>query len=108
MLLSSYDKVCDWAYGVARRRLTPDLRISHYACRDAVRTALAGRGCWLDIGCGHAWLPSWMLADQRELELSRWTTVGLDLDYQFIRRHAGLRWRLLCNVEPLTFHDYPF
>lgn len=86
----------------------PRLVNSQYTYRDALRNALRGAdGIWLDVGCGHDFLPPWMTAhaDARLDDAARWTVIGLDTDEAALRRHAGLRHRVLATGERLPFRD---
>jgi SAM-dependent methyltransferase len=105
---NDYYRFCNHAYAVARRWLVPTLRNSQYAYAEALRTALANRGRWLDLGCGHELLPGWMPGRDTALDLSRWTVVGIDMDEGAIRQHARLRFRIIGNIEALPFGSETF
>jgi SAM-dependent methyltransferase len=98
-----YDRLCDTAYRLTRATLLPNLRNSQYDYRDALRTELKRNGTWIDLGCGHDFLPLWFGQDARELDTTRWTVAGLDLDVESLGRHAGLRHRVMGSAECLPF-----
>jgi SAM-dependent methyltransferase len=107
--MSLYDRFCAAAYARARAWLAPGVANSQYLYADALRSALNhGEGRWLDLGCGHDFLPSWMAGDSRQLPLRRWNAVGIDLDASAVQRHAALKLRILGNIERLPFHDGAF
>lgn len=84
----------------------PRLRNSQYAYRDELRKVLGGgAGIWLDLGCGHDFLPSWLAPEDRRLDTERWTVIGLDADEAALRRHPRLRHRVLATGESLPFND---
>ena len=105
----AYLRLCNTSYARARRRLLPRLHNSQFDYVAALRTALAaGSGRWLDLGCGHAFLPDWLSAAQRRLELGRWRPVGVDLDGVALRRHPDLKMRVHANIEQLPFPQGTF
>lgn len=107
-VLTAYDRLTDHCYGKARALIAPEVRNSQYAYAERLRTALAGSGRWLDIGCGHDFLPSWMIDSARRLPVERWHAVGIDMDAQAIARHPSLRHRAIGNGEQLPFADNAF
>jgi ubiquinone/menaquinone biosynthesis C-methylase UbiE len=107
-LAAAYDQFCVTTYARLRRALTPQLRNSQYEYADALRMELQRRGHWLDIGCGHEFLPTWMNAEGRAISASRWTVVGIDLDRNAIARHSGLNGRVQGDAQCLPFCDDTF
>lgn len=105
-MLSAYDRFCDTFCWRVISRLAPGLRNSQYAYAATLRAALASKGRWLDLGCGHDFLPSWVR--ERVPDLRAWTPVGIDMDEASIRRHAGLRWRIKGDIQKLPFPDNTF
>jgi SAM-dependent methyltransferase len=107
--MTLYDRFATRAYEIAHARLTPELKNSHYEYAAMLRAILsAGSGRWLDLGCGHNFLPPWMPHQDLTPQLGRWAVAGIDLDEQAIRRHAALRHRVLGNIERLPFRDGAF
>jgi SAM-dependent methyltransferase len=108
-LSQAYDGFCSGLYVRARRRIVPELTNSQYAYRDRLRRVLdEGSGRWLDLGCGHDFLPDWMAPEDRSLNLRDWSATGIDLDASAIRRHRLLRHRVIGNVQRLPFADGHF
>jgi len=107
-MISAYDRLNDHVYGRARSLLAPEVRNSQYAYAERLRSALEGGGRWLDIGCGHDFLPPWMRSTDRTLDLRRWCVTGIDMDAQAIARHPGLRHRVIGTGEQLPFEDNAF
>ena len=107
-VISAYDRLTDRVYGRARSLIAPEVRNSQYAYAERLREALAGSGRWLDIGCGHDFLPAWLPPQQHELNLARWQSVGIDMDATALARHRGLRHRTVANGEQLPFEANSF
>ena len=74
---------------------------SQFLYARALRSALDGGAAWLDLGCGHQFLPEWLPCDERRLPIEDCRTIGVDADAEALRRHTGLRFRILGSVERL-------
>jgi 2-polyprenyl-3-methyl-5-hydroxy-6-metoxy-1,4-benzoquinol methylase len=104
---SAYDRVAQHLYGRARTMIAPEVRNSQYVYAERLREALRhARGRWLDIGCGHDFLPPWM--PDRTLPMEGWSVAGIDMDADAIARHPGLRQRVIGNGQDLPFNDATF
>jgi SAM-dependent methyltransferase len=88
--------------------LAPDLRNSQHEYADTLKTALPRARRWLDLGCGHEFLPPWMDVEERTLSLGGCRTVGVDADADALSRHRGLTDRIIGNIEALPFADGVF
>jgi SAM-dependent methyltransferase len=111
-VLAAYDRLTNHVYGRARSIIAPEVRNSQYAYAERLRAALEdGRGVggrWLDIGCGHDFLPAWMGPTDRHLPLERWRVIGIDMDGGAIAHHPGLRHPVIGTGEQLPFGDNGF
>jgi len=107
-VMSFYDRLNDHAYARARSLIAPEVRNSQYAYAELLRAALAGSGRWLDLGCGHDFLPAWMRATDRNLPLERWRVVGIDMDRRAVACHSGLQHRVTGSGEQLPFGENSF
>jgi SAM-dependent methyltransferase len=105
-MVSAYGRFCDALCWRVISRLAPGLRNSQHAYAATLRDALASGGRWLDLGCGHDFLPPWIR--DRTLDLSAWTAIGIDMDEVSIRQHRGLQWRITGDIQRLPFRDNSF
>jgi ubiquinone/menaquinone biosynthesis C-methylase UbiE len=80
---------------------------SQYRYAAVLSEALRQRARWLDLGCGHAFLPSWMQGDSFAPPAET-VIVGIDLDRDALRAHAGLQRRLVGDVQQLPVADASF
>jgi SAM-dependent methyltransferase len=69
---------------------------------------VSGAASWLDLGCGHEFLPGWLPEPDRRLDLASCRVVGIDMDQAALRRHPALVARVRGNVERLPFADDAF
>jgi SAM-dependent methyltransferase len=104
----AYDRLVHNTYGPASRAIAPGLRNSHYYYAEALRRELPRAGRWLDLGCGHDFLPAFMTPAERALVLDHCTVVGIDLDARAIAGHPQLRHRVIGNGQELPFEDASF
>lgn len=105
---SMYDRACETIFWRMREWLTPELLNSHYAYRALLRQFLEGTGRWLDLGCGHDFLPAWFVDQERQMDVSRWQIVGVDLDDASLRRHRSLDLAVHGDVARLPFRSNTF
>ena len=107
-VIAAYDRLTDHVYRRARSLIAPEVRNSQYAYAERLRAALSGGGRWLDIGCGHDFLPPWMPSSERGLNLQGWSVTGIDMDARAIARHRGLHHRVIGSGEQLPFENNAF
>jgi SAM-dependent methyltransferase len=88
--------------------IVPGLRNSQHEYGDELKRLVPTACRWLDLGCGHEFLPPWMPDDERSLDLGRCRAVGIDADGDALLRHKGLDDRLRGNIESLPFRDRSF
>jgi ubiquinone/menaquinone biosynthesis C-methylase UbiE len=74
---------------------------SQYLYAQTLRAALPGVRRWLDLGCGHQFLPDWVQDASPTDVLDGITTVGIDLDLDAIRKHPDLKQRVIADIEHL-------
>ena len=92
-------------YGKAERLVVPTLRSSQYAYYEALRSVLHPEARWLDMGCGHQVFADWMTREQQQVIASCRMVAGIDLDWEGLRGHAGIRRRVFGDLGHLPFAD---
>jgi SAM-dependent methyltransferase len=93
------------AYFAAEKAIAPGLRSSQYAYYEALRDTLCGEPRWLDLGCGHQVFGDWMTREQDEVVGKARTAVGIDLDWEGLRRHPRLDRKVFGTLEALPFQS---
>jgi SAM-dependent methyltransferase len=89
-------------------RIAPGLTSSQCVYRDVLLSHLARRPRWLDLGCGHQFLPNWAWTPHPELLHSIPRLVGVDADLESIKQHAFLKHKVLSNIGRLPFAPESF
>ena len=86
-----------------QRLITPGLRYSQSAFEETLQTYVPKATRWLDLGCGHRLLPEWRASAEAELMKSAPFAVGVDADFDAIRRHRSFHQLCLGNISQLPF-----
>ena len=74
---------------------------SQFAYLAAVEQAAQRAETWLDLGCGHQFVPTWVGARADVLPPPGCRVVGIDMDGDAIRSHAKLRMRIIGTIEQI-------
>ena len=90
-------------YCVLKRWIAPDVASSQMAYRDFLLRHLAKAPRWLDLGCGHQFLPDWAWTPDGKLLSALPRIVGVDTDLPSLKRHECLRHRILSDIRTLPF-----
>lgn len=90
-------------YWALKKRIAPGVISSQFAYRDALLTYLRQAPRWLDLGCGHQFIPHWAWKPDADLLSSLPRIVGVDGDPGSIRQHQYLKLRALCDIHSLPF-----
>jgi SAM-dependent methyltransferase len=88
--------------------ITPGLGYSQASFEDKLRQYLPKSQRWLDLGCGHRLLSEWRRDAEKELVASVPFAVGIDADFDAIRRHRTLTTLCLGDIGKLPFADESF
>ena len=95
-------------YWRMRARIAPRLEFSQAIYERVLRETVAGRGRWLDLGCGHQLLPSWRAAEAERLARSVGQLVGADYCLDSLRQHGNINQRVRADITSLPFRDGAF
>ena len=88
--------------------LAPGLVNSHHAYARALASEVERASQWLDLGCGHDFLPPFVSPQRLQAARSRCVSVGIDADGDALAKHRGLRHRVRGNIERLPFEAGTF
>ena len=95
-------------YWWLERRLFPNLRFSQTRYYELLKGNIP-QGCkWVDLGCGHQMFAEWMTAEQNEMAARAEQLVGVDLDWEGLRRNPFVHHKIYGNLEALPFPNGSF
>jgi len=94
-------------YWRMRGHIAPQLEFSQAIYERALADTVAGQR-WLDVGCGHALLPSWRAPQAERLVRSVKQVVGADVDHDSLKAHPNIRQRVRSDGQTLPFRDGSF
>jgi len=95
----------------ARRKLVPGLRNSTWVYREALESLVTPATRWLDLGCGHQLLPTWMQdgeAAAAALIGRSPFVVGLDQVPSQLVKHNTITRRVAADIARLPLRDGAF
>jgi SAM-dependent methyltransferase len=107
-IVAAYRRWADRVYWRLVAGLAPGLLNSHYAYARALSTELARATCWLDLGCGHDFLPPFVNRKTLLAAHGDRAIVGIDADGEALARHRGLRHRVRGDIQRLPFRTGSF
>ncbi|HZW46971.1 MAG TPA: class I SAM-dependent methyltransferase [Microvirga sp.] len=91
-----------------QRRIVPELKYSQAHYEEELWRYAPGAQSWLDIGCGHHLLPVWRSAAEEKLLATVPLVVGIDRDYDALRKHSTIRNVLQADIGMLPFQEQSF
>jgi len=86
----------------------PGLRYSQYPYYETLRRTIPEGADWLDLGCGHQMFASWMVAEEQELAGRSGKLIGIDLDWDGLRKNQAVDGRVFGNLETMPFREGSF
>jgi SAM-dependent methyltransferase len=96
-----YRKLAQW--------IIPGVRPSQRAYLDSLESNLTAGCDWLDLGCGHQILPSWVGADEPKLVKKCRSVTGIDLDFPSLVKNRIFSGRVaMADLEKIPFADQSF
>jgi ubiquinone/menaquinone biosynthesis C-methylase UbiE len=88
-------------YWSIEQRIVPGLRPTQYAYFETLLRVLRKDDDWLDLGCGHQVFGGWMMREQAQAISACRHIYGMDLDWNGLRAHAGIRDKIYGNLGQL-------
>jgi len=104
-------KLCYRAYWRLEKMIAPNLRDSQYLYKEILESYVPTDGRWLELGCGHQILPSWIRSSKEtEAALVDRTriTVGVDPVLEQVRKHSTIQHRVVATIENCPFRNNSF
>jgi 2-polyprenyl-3-methyl-5-hydroxy-6-metoxy-1,4-benzoquinol methylase len=97
-------KISNRMYRSLARRIAPGIIHSQRVYLEQLRVVLTPGCDWLDLGCGHQILPSWVKADEPKLIEPCRSVTGIDLDFPSLLGNKIFAGRVaLANLEQIPF-----
>ena len=89
--------------------IAPDIVSTQIKYREILVKYLQTRPRWLDLGCGHQFLPDWAWVPDLELLRSLPRIVGVDYDFESLRQNTLLAHRVVrSDISALPFQAGAF
>ena len=95
-------------YWWLQRWIAPGLRYCLEVYEDALADTVKGDTRWLDLGCGHNFLPQWRAEQEQALARRPAQLVGLDYDMPSLRNHRSISQLVRGDISRLPFRDGSF
>ena len=95
-------------YRFLKRCIAPDITHSQRVYRDLLLAHLKRRPRWLDLGCGHQFMPEWAWKPDVDVLADLPRLVGIDGDSAALKQHPLLSARVLGNIEAVPFAPESF
>jgi len=86
----------------------PGLRYSQDHYYEILRGHIPRQCDWLDMGCGHQMFDEWMRAEQDELAARAKLMVGVDLDWEGLRKNPFLHHKIYGNLDAVPLKSGSF
>ena len=100
----SLQRFADWLTA----RIAPGLEYSQHTFESRLNDQIRPGMTWLDVGCGHALLPEWREAPEREMVRRARAVVGIDMDIPALARHRSMTNLCGATASRLPFPDGTF
>jgi SAM-dependent methyltransferase len=107
-ITGAYRRWADRTYWRLVARLAPGLTNSQHAYGRALAAETARAARWLDLGCGHDFLPPFVNQSSLHAPLANRTIVGIDADGRALANHRGLTYRVRGDIQRLPFRTASF
>jgi ubiquinone/menaquinone biosynthesis C-methylase UbiE len=95
-------------YWQVEKAILPGFKSPGDQYEDLLRDQVNSNTRWLDVGAGHQVLPTWRLAQEKDIvELSR-LVVGIDRQLEALQKHRTIQIRCQGDLGNLPFADNCF
>ena len=91
-----------------QRRIVPGLKYSQTIYEETVREHARDGVRWLEAGCGHQIFPDWRAGEEHEVVNRAEMVVGVDLDFEGMKKHRTIERVVYSNLERLPFASASF
>ncbi|HEY7547163.1 MAG TPA: class I SAM-dependent methyltransferase [Blastocatellia bacterium] len=91
-----------------QRRIVPGLKYSQTIYEETVREHVRDGARWLEAGCGHQIFPDWRAREEQEAVNRAEMVVGVDLDFEGMKKHRTIERVVYSNLEHLPFASQSF
>jgi ubiquinone/menaquinone biosynthesis C-methylase UbiE len=95
-------------YRRLQRRIVPNLKYSQTIYEEIVREQVRDGSHWLEAGCGHQIFPEWRGREEEEIVSRARMVVGVDLDFEGMKKHRTIERVVYSNLERLPFANESF
>ncbi|MEW6209036.1 MAG: class I SAM-dependent methyltransferase [Acidobacteriota bacterium] len=95
-------------YRRLQRRIAPNLKYSQTIYEEIVREHVRDGSVWLEAGCGHQIFPEWRSSEEQETVSRARMVVGVDLDFEGMKKHRTIERVVYSNLEQLPFASESF
>lgn len=86
----------------------PSLKFSQTRYYELLKANVPNDCDWVDLGCGHQMFAEWMTNQQQELAQRASCLVGIDLDWEGLRKNPVVHHRIYGSLEALPFSTAHF
>jgi SAM-dependent methyltransferase len=90
-------------YWSIKKVIAPDVISSQTKYAEVLKRHLETRPRWLDLGCGHQFLPDWAWVPDEKLLRSLPRIVGVDTDFASLKQHPLLKDCVQSDIASLPF-----
>ena len=101
-------QACYEIYWKVRGKIAPTLQYSQCLYEEVIRSHVRETTRWLELGCGHAVLPSWRYDQEKELVKKSPLVVGLDYDLPSLKAHRTISRIVRGDITRIPFRDNSF
>jgi ubiquinone/menaquinone biosynthesis C-methylase UbiE len=88
--------------------MVPNLKYSQTIYEETVREQVRDGARWLEAGCGHQIFPDWREREEQETVSRADLVVGVDLDFEGMKKHRTIERIVYSNLERLPFATESF